>query len=186
MLTCFYFSRSEGSREGGNLARGFLKMIERDGVGLPSTLSSMSRKHNSPGLNFLVSSRPEGVSRPGTAGRTVETDITRIRPIQARPPRSRGAVACDAAASADSCSARPLRVSSRRRRLGRLLRPLLRAQGGLQRRRRGRRAVAEPSTPSTRYIYISYTHRPGGPGRRPTSRYAARESLVRTTSPGDC
>ena len=56
---------------------------------------------------------------------------------------SRGAVACDAAASADSCSARPLRVSSRRRRLGRLLRPLLRAQGGLQRRRRGRRAVAE-------------------------------------------
>ena len=94
-------------------------------------------------LNFLVSSRPEGVSRPGTAGRTVETDITRIRPIQARPPRSRGAVACDAAASADSCSARPLRVSSRRRRLGRLLRPLLRAQGGLQRRRRGRGAVAE-------------------------------------------
>ena len=36
------------------------------------------------------------------------------------------------------------------------------------------------------YIYIIYTYRPGGPGRRPTSRYAARESLVRTTSPGDC
>ena len=47
---------------------------------------------------------------------------------------SRGAVACDAAASADSCSARPLRVSSRRRRLGRILRPLLRAQKRLQRR----------------------------------------------------
>ena len=31
-------------------------------------------------LNFLVSSRPEGVSRPGTAARTVETDITRIIP----------------------------------------------------------------------------------------------------------
>ena len=46
---------------------------------LPSTLSSMSRKHNS-GLNFLVSSRPEGVSRPGTAARIVETDITRIIP----------------------------------------------------------------------------------------------------------
>ena len=27
-------------------------------------------------LNFLVSSRPEGVSRPGTAARTVETDIS--------------------------------------------------------------------------------------------------------------
>ena len=51
-----------------------------------------------------MSSRPEGVSRPGTAGRTVETDITRIRPIQARPPRSRGAASCDAAASAASCS----------------------------------------------------------------------------------
>ena len=55
-------------------------------------------------LNFLVSSRPEGVSRPGTAARTFETDTTRIRPIQARPPRSRGAAACDAAASAASCS----------------------------------------------------------------------------------
>ena len=31
-------------------------------------------------LNFLVSSPPEGVSRPGTAHRTVGTDITRIIP----------------------------------------------------------------------------------------------------------
>ena len=30
--------------------------------------------------------------------------FSRIRPIQARPPRSRGAAACDAAASAASCS----------------------------------------------------------------------------------
>ena len=60
--------------------------------------------------------------------------------------------------------ARPLRVSSRRRRLGRLLRPLLRAQGGLQRRRRGRRAVAQPSTPSTRYIYHILIGREGPGG----------------------
>ena len=39
--------------------------------------------------------------------------------------------------------ATPGSESSRRRRLGWLLRPLLRAQGGLQRRRRGRGAVAE-------------------------------------------
>ena len=62
----------------------------------------MPRLPNSPAA--LVPSRPEGVSRPGTAARTVETDTTRTRPIQARPPRSCGAAACDAAASAASCS----------------------------------------------------------------------------------
>ena len=46
--------------------------------------------------------------------------------------------------------ARPLRVSSRRRRLGRLLRPLLRAQGGLQRRR----AVAERAR-EVSCVYVS-------------------------------
>ena len=41
-------------------------------------------------------------------------------------------------------------------------------QGGLQRRRRGRRAVAQPSTPSTRYIYIYIIYLSAGRARAET------------------